>query len=366
MKLFVDCQLFDKGFQGTRTYLEGLYKELIKDKSIDFYFASKNPKNLEPIFGLHQNVFYVAYKSKNPIFRLLIDIPRLLYKYKIDYAHFQYRVPPIKVCKYVVTIHDVLFIDFPELYSTYTRKSYYHTFKKSATQSDIIFTVSEYSKEKIKAHFKVNNVYVHHNAIDHDFFVNESEIDHHQSSIINHQLPLIVCVSRFEPRKKQDLLLKNYLDLKLYEKYALVFIGEKTHKYHAFDQLYKNISADIKANIFFLKNINKKDYITILKKASLSVYPSVAEGFGIPPLESIAAGLTTISSKLTAMSQFEFIGDNYLFNPNDPADFREKLIFALNSKDNELTDKQNYLKQNYNWVLSANIFKDVLFKSKVI
>ena len=66
-KIFVDCHVFDGNFQGTTTYLKGLYTELLKDTTKLFYFGASNTAFLETIFGTHDNLTYVGYKSKNKI-----------------------------------------------------------------------------------------------------------------------------------------------------------------------------------------------------------------------------------------------------------------------------------------------------------
>ena len=143
---FVDCHVFDGNLQGTATYLKGLYHELIKDKSKNFFLAAHNIENLQSIFGIYENVTYLQYSSKNKFFRLLFDIPKLITQNKIDYAHFQYVVPPIKRCKYIVTTHDVLFLDFPQYFPLFYRLKNKLFFKFSANKSDIVLTVSQYYK----------------------------------------------------------------------------------------------------------------------------------------------------------------------------------------------------------------------------
>ena len=154
VNLFVDCHVFDGNLQGTTTYLKGLYQELINDKSKNFFLAAHNIENLQSIFGIHENVIYLQYSSKNKFVRLLFDIPKLIRQNKIDYAHFQYIVPPTKSCKYIVTIHDVLFLDFPQYFPLFYRIKNKLFFKYSANKSDIVLTVSQYSKEKIEKHIK--------------------------------------------------------------------------------------------------------------------------------------------------------------------------------------------------------------------
>lgn len=63
-RFFVDCHVFDGHFQGTTTYLQGLYTELIKDKSCIFFLAAHDTGHLEKIFGKHDNVVFLKYHSK--------------------------------------------------------------------------------------------------------------------------------------------------------------------------------------------------------------------------------------------------------------------------------------------------------------
>ncbi len=170
IKIFVDCHVFDGNFQGTTTYLKGLYSELIKDQKFHFVFGSRNINFLETIFGKHENVSYIQYKSTNKFYRLLFDIPRIIKTENIDYAHFQYVVPPFKKCKFIVTIHDVLFLDFPKYFPVGYRLKNNFLFKSSAKSSEIVLTVSEYSKKQIQKHFHIKKITVTTNAVDPIFF----------------------------------------------------------------------------------------------------------------------------------------------------------------------------------------------------
>ena len=102
--------------------------------------------------------------------------------------------------------------------------------------------------------------------------------------------------------------------------------------------------------------------LLLLREAKASAYPSRAEGFGIPPLEAIAATIPTISSNQTAMSDFKFLND-YLFDPNSKSEFEEKLLNVLKNKDVEIENKKEYVKQHYNWEITANIYKKILQKT---
>lgn len=360
LKIFVDCHVFDGGLQGTTTYLKGLYTELIKDKTIKYYLASCDIENLKSIFGEHYNVEYLQYKSHNKYIRLLYDIPMLIKKNKIDFAHFQYIVPPIKKCKYIVTIHDVLFLDFPTYFPLKYRFVNKWLFMLSAKYSDIVLTVSEYSKTKIQKHFKIFNVSITPNAVDPVFFetYDKKEAIEKIKSKYNFE-NYFLFVSRWEPRKNHDLLLKVFVEKEYYKDYSIVFVGDMAIPNKAYNVYFDSLDNTIKNKIKVLNKVNFNELLELVRGSNLSVYPSIAEGFGIPPLESLAANVPTVCSNSTAMSDFEFI-DDCLFNPFSSSDLNEKIINGINDKN--VSEKRLNVLNKFNWKVAAINFKNAILK----
>ena len=145
IKLLIDAHVFDGKYQGTRTYIQGIYSAMITHKDIEFYFAAQNVSRLKSIFGIAENIHYIRLDATNSIWRLAWEYPRIIKKYKIDYAHFQYICPLIKCCKEIVTIHDLLFLDFPKYFPLSYRIKNRTLFMYSAKRADLLLTVSEYS-----------------------------------------------------------------------------------------------------------------------------------------------------------------------------------------------------------------------------
>ncbi|KQS52738.1 MAG: glycosyltransferase family 4 protein [Flavobacterium sp.] len=353
LNIFVDSHVFDDGFQGTTTYLKGLYQELIKNSDKHFFFAAKNIKNLQDIFGLQDNITYLKYASGNKFYRLMIDIPKLVKKHKIDYAHFQYIVPPIKRCKYIVTVHDVLFIDFPDYFPFFNRVKNQFLFKVSAKISDVVLTVSEYSKKQIENHFGINNIHITTNAVSGEFFEAYKKEEIQKEILKKYNISnYLIYVSRWEPRKNHNLILKSFVDLGLYKKYSLVFIGEITFENKEYTTLLNTLDITIKEKIHSFENLKFIEMLKFLRGSQVSMYPSLAEGFGIPPLESVAAGIPTITSNATAMSDFDFLKE-YSFNPLNQQEFEEKLLKTLREGDIKVEELRQYLKDKYSWEKSA-------------
>lgn len=362
IKIFVDCHVFDGNFQGTTTYIKGLYSELIQDKKLHFVLAANNIGFLQTLFGDHDNVEYVQYVSNNKFSRLLFEIPRIIKKNNIDYAHFQYVVPPFKNCKYIVTIHDVLFLDFPKYFPLAYRLKNKLLFKTSAKRSEIILSVSNYSKQQIQKHFGIQQVTVTPNAIDPVYFENydKSQSKEHVVNKFNAR-DYFIYVSRWEPRKNHDSLLKVFVENEFYKNHDLVFIGDKAIENNVYTDYYATVPKEIKAKIFTFNKVSFDDLVLLVRGADLSVYPSIAEGFGIPPLESLAAGVSTICSNTTAMSDFQFLED-CLFNPLDLEDLKNKIEIGLN--DTKIYQKREAMMAKFNWKFAAEQFKKAISQTE--
>lgn len=354
LKIFIDCSVFDRSPQGTTTYIKGLYLELIKNKQHHFYCASYSDV-FKNTFGEHENVTHLKYALNNKYLRLLIDIPRFIKKLNIDYAHFQYIIPPFKYCKYIVTIHDVLFLDFPKYFPLGYKISKKYLFKWSIKRADIVLTVSKYSQNSILKHCNRTNVTITANAVDPVFFEvydKKTVVDKVKKNYGIEDYFLFI--SRWEPRKNHDFLLKVFVEKEYYKNHYLVFIGEKAILNKAYLTSYETLSNEIKKKIIDLNKLEFNELIDIVRGARIAIYPSIAEGFGIPPLESAAAGIPTLCSNTTAMSDFDFLKEG-LFNPNDPNDLNRAIIWGLH-QNSKSTTASEIIKGKYNWKISADEF----------
>ena len=159
--IFIDAHVFDGEFQGTLTYLIGLYSEFLENNNTDvLFFGAYNPEKIKKYFSNYKNVRYVKYNSKSSIQRIFFEIPKLIDLFECSYAHFQYVIPlrKNKNCKYIVTIHDILFNDFPSNFSFFYRLKRNFLFYLSAKRSDYLLTVSNYSRDRIHKHYRISKI----------------------------------------------------------------------------------------------------------------------------------------------------------------------------------------------------------------
>lgn len=364
MRLLVDCHVFDGKFQGTRTYIQGLYTSLIRYSDIDFFFAARDINNLKSIFGEASNVHYVEMKSNNSFTRLLFEIPQLINKNKIDYAHFQYIVPWKKTCKEIVTIHDLIFMEYPSFFPWYYRFSKNFFFKRSAKRADILLTVSCFSRKEIHSIYKIpiERIHVTPNAVLNDF-----EYSRRSTELIGidrylniDNSKILLSVSRIEPRKNHLSLLKAFVELELYKKgYKLILIGKMDMKYKDFSLFLSNLSKDVRKNIL-IQTVPFPVLLELYKRASLFVFPSYAEGFGIPPLEAVEVGCPLLCSKATAMLEFN-LPESIMFDPYDLEELKRKIVNELRSP-TDLNNVRKIIMNKYNWGTISEKYYNILMK----
>lgn len=357
MKLFIEASTLNKGFQGTYTFV----LEIIKSFSTRF---SKDIKLYVGVDSIDKNIIQlqnkfdltiIKYNSKNKLIKINLEIPNILKKHKIFNAIFQYYIPFLNFnnCSYYPVIHDVLFLDFKKYFSVNYSIIRFLVFGISARLSKNILTVSNYSKRRIIKHFFVNKskVIVVPNGVSRDII----DFNSSKKASINHIKKkfnisnYILYVSRFEKRKNHEFLIKNKF---LFADKKLVFIGAK-----------KNISTKLSnlifsdSDIFHLEGVSQDDLNHFYNASTFFIYPSNAEGFGIPPLEAACLNVPVLCAQNTAMDDFKFFKST-MFKNNS-----ESLKNALNNLSAD-PKKLNIIKteiiSKYSWDNSTSIIHKLI------
>jgi glycosyltransferase involved in cell wall biosynthesis len=362
MNLLIDAHVFDDKFQGTRTYLKGLYSQLfLVSRKIHFFMAARDINNLKNEFGEHENVTYIPLKSQNKFYRLLIELPQIIKKNKIDYAHYQYICPPFKNCKVIITTHDILFeqkeykLFFPLKYRIINGI----LFKWSAKRADVLLTVSNYSKKKISEIYKIpeEKIKITPNAVN---LIYEEESS--KDLLVKNRLgKYLLYVSRVEPRKNHLNLLKAFVELKLASKgYKIIFIGKKDISFSKLEEYVDKIHPKEKESILWLENVSNDMLKMYYRNCELFVFPSFAEGFGIPPLEAMTYNKKILCSKNTAMEDFK-LPNTITFDPEDVNEIKQKIKIQLKTP---FSLKEDYKKilSRYNWEIISKEYYHLLIE----
>ena len=255
--------------------------------------------------------------------------------------------------KQFITIHDMSFWRHPEWFSKYYY--YYYRFLNPivAKKSLHILTVSEFSKKEIIECLGVDNskVSVIYNAVSSDFIQLRNQSVQYKDS------KYILAVSSIEPRKNFSRLLSS-IDL-LNSDIKIIVIG-------SYNNVFGNVSFGNSDRVHFLGRVSDDELRLYYSNATLFVYPSLYEGFGLPPLEAMAMGCPTVVSDIKVFN--EVFGDaTRCFDPYDVGDIARCIKEVLQSKEiqKELISKGLELVNKYSWQNSAKKLVHIIEKFKL-
>ncbi|MDP3981103.1 MAG: glycosyltransferase family 1 protein [Chlamydiota bacterium] len=272
---------------------------------------------------------------------------------------------PISSGRAVVTIHDVSFLRFPQYTEPKNLKYLTRKIKETLNLAHHIIVVSQFTKDEMLNFFPMSEdkVSVIHPGIITNRFVKRVQ------GVSRIKLPkkYMLYVGNIEPRKNlRGLLLsfKNALLKNSAQDLYLVIAGEKAWLY---DEI-MGISEDpaIKDRIVFTGYVSDEDLTEIYKNALFFVFPSLYEGFGMPPLEAMAFNLPVIASSSGSLP--EVLGDAALMvDPENLEDLAEKICMMANNRDirEEYCRRGQIQIRKYNWEESAKKTLDVYEKTSL-
>ncbi|MDO5558763.1 MAG: glycosyltransferase family 1 protein [Oscillospiraceae bacterium] len=239
------------------------------------------------------------------VYRMIMNIIPVPYSMffgkKADVTHFfNYIIPPFVKGVKIVTIHDMVVRAYPETVRWRTKQLLNTGMKKSMRRADIIITDSEFSKKEIQKYYpayadKVKVVYCGVNLRKFHPVDDLNQIDKVKESLgINGDYFLYL--GTIEPRKNLERLIEAYKCLCDSDSNApsLVMAGGKGWLNSS---IYEKVnSLSLSDRVIFTKYVPDEDLCPLINGATAFVFPSIYEGFGMPPLEAMACGVPVVAS----------------------------------------------------------------------
>jgi glycosyltransferase involved in cell wall biosynthesis len=257
---------------------------------------------------------------------------------------------PLIVRDQAVTIHDLTPLDHPEWF----RKSFavwYRLFLPVlAKRVRVVFTPSEFIKQKIIKRFRIKNVIVTPNGVN-------SAIFHPGAQQSTYKFPenYIFFVGSLQPGKNLQTLLNVWREIKYeFKNIGLIVAGET-------GTVFGKIKYPVDERVRFLGYVADEDLPGIYAKATLFVLPSFDEGFGLPALEAMACGAPVIVSNGGALP--ETVGEaGLIFDVSKPDDLTNSIRECLSKNDLRLSLKEKGLARvkNFSWQRSAELIWNTL------
>ena len=281
----------------------------------------------------------------------------------ISLMHFpHYNVPLTYRGHYVVTIHDLIHLIFPEYLGSRAKYWYAKFLMTQAVQrAHHIFTVSENSKNDIQQYFGTpdKKITVTYNGVDDDFRVKcKSEIDYlYKKYDIPRDKKLILFVGNLKPHKNLDTLLEA---VKMMDRnnVMLLLVGKA---FKNMDLETKEEKLGIKDLVIHTGLVTKEELIDFYNLADVFVFPSLYEGFGIPPLEAMACGTPVIAANNSSIP--EVIGDAaVLVDGKSPEQisFSISMLIEDSHKAGEYITKGLIRCNDFSWNKTQSIVKETL------
>jgi len=345
MILGFDAKRFFHNKTGLGNYSRDLIRILAQYQPENSYFLyNPKPKKIDrvPIDGkiITEHLPETKKDKKWSSLWRLFSVSSQIKKDKVELYHGLSGEIPIGLhkngVKTVVTIHDLIFMRYPNLYSFFDRKIHYYKFKYAANKADLVIAISEQTKKDIVAYLKINpnKIKVIYQGCA-PVFKEEISSEFIELTREKHHLPahFILNVGTIETRKNVLSVIKAIKEIDT----QLVVIGKKTAYYTEINSYI--LENNLQNKVIFLENVDLKELATIYRMASVFIYPSVFEGFGIPIIEALYSKTPVITSKGGCFS--EAGGENSIYvNPLNSNEIKVELEELLNN-----SEKREFMKQ---------------------
>ena len=332
---------------GVGWYIYNIVKELSKSDKNDYVAEFIN------FMGRHDVKSQIDYDIKIKQNKLLT--------YTM-YNFFNFTIPKNIKGKVIVTIYDTVFFSAPETMGDMKAISEY---KYAAERSDLILTISESAKSDIIKHFNVDEkkIEIVTPGIDLEKYLHNYTDIELENVRKKYKLPenYILYLGTIEPRKNIERTIKAFIKYKKEVKDDLKFVivGGKGWKYDNIMKLIESMGTDI----ILTGYIDEEDKIPIYKLAQIFAFPSLYEGFGMPVLEAMAAGVPVITSNVSSLP--EVAGDAaILVNPLNEDEIFEAYKKILSDKKLQLEMIEKGLEQakKFEWKESAKVLEQIYEK----
>ena len=321
---------------GIGTYIRNLLRYLARaDHDTEYVILCHEP-DLKITEQLGPNFRAVLEKSPNYSLREQLHVPFVLLRERPDVYHApHYVLPPAVPCRSVVTIHDCIHLMFPQYLPNRAAYAYAKALMWSAARrSDRILTVSESSKRDILHYFNVSpeKIVVVYNAIDERFAVEPSEDDLarvRERYQLDHAF--VLYTGNIKPHKNLVRLIEAFEGLRKegFDDLKLLIIGDEISKLPALRRAVHR--HKLHKYVRFLGFVKDDTLAILYRLAAVFVFPSLYEGFGLPPLEAMASGTPVVTSNLSSMP--EVAGDAaVLVDPYDPHSIKDGMSRVLSDQ----------------------------------
>ena len=309
MRIGIDARMIDN--TGIGRYLRNLLVHLARIDMRNHYIVFINADNTRVVE--QENVQFVPLKFPVPLYSLREQwwLPIELLKARLDVVHYpNFAIPLLPLYPSIVTIHDLIYYVYPDQCPSRLAHHYARFMLRQATRkARVLITDSAYSKQDLITHFQVpaEKIEVIFPAAEQQYCPPESpELPAAIALRYGIAGPYILYVGKHHPYKNIRTLVHAFnVYPEVYTQHQLVIAGKREPRRAALYQEARSLQAG--DAIVFTDFVPEDDMFELYRHAQLFVFPSLYEGFGLPPLEAMACGVPVVASNAASLP--EVVGD---------------------------------------------------------
>lgn len=310
IRIGIDGRALTGRYTGDRTYWLNLLREHIAaaesgDRRFEYVVYSRLPIS-EDLLPASPRVQLRTLPSANDRLWTLWAYPRALREDRIDVAHTQYTTPVSAPCPVITTVHDISFRLYPEWYPRKHRVLLNLTVPVAMRRASRVLTVSESSRRDMLRVYglREDQVVATPLAAPREYApVPKDDARAAVKAAYGIDGPYVLSVGVLQPRKNLRLLLEAFASARSTGKFPhrLVITGKRGW---GFQGLLRTVQQwQIADAVTFTDYVPDADLPALYSAAGMMAYPSMYEGFGLPPLEAMACGAPTLVSDQPAMPE---------------------------------------------------------------
>ena len=346
--IFLETHNLRNSFTGLGTFNYELIKAFSKFnlENYQLIINTPNTKVLKEEFGNKFCYHKYTSLSRHSLFRI---------RKKYDLWHSvnqNTKVEPFYTNQYLLTVHDVHFVDNLKLNKI---------FEEKLKRSTAINYISEFVKKETHEYFNIPNIpeYVIYNGNPISTIIDTS--DYIPNVPVNK--PFFYSISDFIERKNFISIIKMMKEI---TDFNLIISGNSDKEY-GFEVKKFIINNQLQNKVFLTGKVNDIGKQFYMKNCTAFLFPSIKEGFGIPPIEAMAFGKPIFLSNKTSLPEIGGNVSNY-WNNFDPIDMKKVLFEGLNEHENNKPQNELLLKNraaSFSWEKAANeyfeVYKEILY-----
>src|ERR1700739_2855926 len=311
---------------GIGTYIRNIINQFARRADGTEYLLIGQQSHLQEFDPLPENFSLLEYQSDPGSFHTHLHLPFLLHKKNVDLLHMPwFYAPAVVPMRMVITVHDLtdILTPPPGISAPFQAGRLYFA-RRALARADRIMAVSHSSKRDLSRTFDVaeDKIEVVYNALD-ERFVREPMPEGAERILERHAVtdPFVLYAGNIKPQKNLPRLIEAFAvakaDLRDHPQYSglkLLLIGDSAEE-HA-DLRRAVLRSRVQGEVRFLGFVPHAVLRVFYSRASAFLFPSLYEGFGLPPLEAMAHGTPVLTSSVSSLPEV-FQDAALLVNPEN-------------------------------------------------